>query len=175
MPALVACAMRSAWSSHPITSAPPANSALALARPEAPSPNTATFFPSNEVTGIMAEFSLSQLQRRQPGERQHDRDDPEADYDLRLRPSELLEVMMQRRHLEDALAGELERKHLHDHRHRFEHEQTADDGERDLVLGGDRDLADQPAERERAGIAHEDGGRRRVEPQQAEARADHRP
>ena len=50
MPACVACAMRAALSSQPITSAPPANSALALARPEAPSPNTATLRPANVVT-----------------------------------------------------------------------------------------------------------------------------
>ena len=42
-------------------------------------------------------------------ERQHDRDDPEADHDLRLGPAELLEMMMERRHAEHALAGELER------------------------------------------------------------------
>ena len=54
------------------------------------------------------------------------------------------------------------------------HEQAADDGQDDLVLGGDRDRADQPAQRQRAGVAHEDRGRRRVEPQEAEAGADHR-
>src|SRR5215471_6852615 len=174
MPAAPACAMRASLSSQPITSAPPANSALALARPEAPSPNTATLRPAKVVTGIMAAPS-PQLQRRQAGQRQHDRDDPEADDDLRLGPAELLEMVMQRRHLEHALAGEPEREHLHDHRHRLEHEQAADDGERDLVLGGDRDRADQAAERERAGVAHEDRGGRRVEPEEAQPRPDHRP
>ena len=81
--------------------------------------------------------------------------------------------MMDRRHLEDALAGELERHHLHDHRNRFQHEQAADDGEHDLVLGRDRHGADHAAERERAGVAHEDRRRRRVEPQEAEAGAEH--
>ena len=47
-------------------------------------------------------------------------------------------------------------------------------GEHDLVLGGDGDGAEHAADRERAGVAHEDRGRRRVEPQEAEARADHR-
>src|SRR5690349_3024636 len=174
MPACVACAMRASLSSQPMTSAPPANSALALARPDAPSPNTATLRPSNEVTGIIAALS-PQLERRQSGQRQHDRDDPEADHDLRLGPAELLEMVMQRRHLEHPLAGETERHHLHDHRHRLEHEQAADDGERDFVLGGDRDRADQAAERERAGVAHEDRGGRRVEPQEPKPGADHRP
>src|SRR5215813_1967523 len=48
--------MRASLSSQPITSAPPANSALALARPEAPSPNTATLRPAKDVTGIIGEF-----------------------------------------------------------------------------------------------------------------------
>ena len=73
-------------------------------------------------------------------------------------------MMVDRRHLEHALAGELERHHLHDDRHRFEHEQPADDRQHDLVLGRHRDGADHAAERERTGIAHEDRGRRRVEP-----------
>src|SRR5271167_5120481 len=103
-----------------MTSAPPARSALALTSPEPPSPNTATFLPVKVVTGITTK--LPQLQGREPSQRQHDRDDPEANDDLRLGPAELLEMMMDRRHLEDALAGELERHHLHDDRHRLEHE-----------------------------------------------------
>ena len=61
--------------------------------------------------------------------------------------------------------------HLDDHRNRLEHEQAADDAEHDLVLGHDRDGAEQAAERQRAGVAHEDRRRRRVEPQEAEAGA----
>ena len=87
-------------------------SALALARPEPPSPNTATFLPAKIVTGITTK--LPQLQGREPSQRQHDRDDPEANDDLRLGPAELLEVMVDRRHLEDALSGQLERHHLDD-------------------------------------------------------------
>src|SRR5215213_4802593 len=56
-----------------------------------------------------------QLQRGEAGERQHHRDDPEPDHDLRLGPALLLEMMMQRRHPEHAFAGQLERGHLHDH------------------------------------------------------------
>ena len=82
--------------------------------------------------------------------------------------------MVDRRHLEHAFAGELERHHLHDHRHRLQHEQAADDGEHDLVLDRHRHRAEHAAERQRAGVAHEDRGRRRVEPQEAEAGTDHR-
>src|SRR5450631_2528836 len=56
-----------------------------------------------------------QLQRGEAGQRQHHRDDPEPDHDLRLGPAQLLEMVVDRRHPEDALAGELERHHLHDH------------------------------------------------------------
>src|SRR6266436_1104919 len=63
-----------------------------------------------------------QLQGGEAGQRQHHRDDPEPDHDLRFGPALLFEMMMQRRHPEHALAGELERHHLHDHRYRFQHE-----------------------------------------------------
>ena len=42
------------------------------------------------------------------------------------------------------------------------------------MLGGDGDRAEHAAERQRAGVAHEDRRRRRVEPEEAEAGADHR-
>src|SRR4051794_5317672 len=91
-PALTACASRSAPSSPATTSAPPALNALHEASPEPPRPNTATVLQAKEVTGIMS----AQLQCRQPDQRQHHRDDPEADHDLRLGPAELLEMMMDR-------------------------------------------------------------------------------
>src|ERR1700761_6227762 len=127
-PACVAFATLSALSSAAITSAPPAFNAWQLARPEPPRPNTATVLPAKEVTGIMTSKS-AQLQGGEAGERQHDGDDPEADHDLRLGPAQLLEMMMDRRHPEDALAGELEGGDLHDDRHRFQHEQAADHGQ----------------------------------------------
>src|SRR5438067_1107551 len=51
--------------------------------------------------------SSPQLQRGQPGERKHHRDDPEPDHDLRLGPAELLEMVVDRRHPENAFAGKL--------------------------------------------------------------------
>src|SRR3954471_18478502 len=150
MPALVALTTDSALSSQPMTSAPPASSALALASPEPPRPKMATFFfPVKTVTGIMRRGCLKrdrrvgkgaaelprqmvlarapcprdagdaerkprghaslcppygvleqtrsadlpcptptspQLQRGESSEREHDRDDPEADHDLGLGP-----------------------------------------------------------------------------------------
>ncbi len=57
----------------------------------------------------------------EPGE------DPEADDHRGLRPARQLEVVVDRRHAEDAPAEEPEADHLQDHRHRLEHEQAADD------------------------------------------------
>src|SRR4051794_19498012 len=96
-PAASACATFLASSSKAVTWAPPASSACALASPEPPRPNSATLRPANVVIGIMPAprgLALAQFQGRQTGEREHDRDDPEADHDLRLGPAELLEVVM---------------------------------------------------------------------------------
>ena len=60
--------------------------------------------------------SSPQLQRRKSDHRQHEGDDPESHDDLRLRPSKLLKVMMDRRHAKHALAGKLERCDLHNDR-----------------------------------------------------------
>src|SRR6056297_1564871 len=59
---------------------------------------------------------LAQLQRRQSDHREDQRDDPEADDDLRFCPALVLVVVMDRCHQEDALAGALEIDHLNDHR-----------------------------------------------------------
>src|SRR5262249_41705852 len=53
MPALVALTTASALSSQPMTSAPPASSALALASPDPPRPKMAIFFPAKAVTAII--------------------------------------------------------------------------------------------------------------------------
>ena len=56
----------------------------------------------------------------------------------------------------------------------LEHEQAADDHQHELMVGGDRDRAERSAEREAAGVAHEDRGRRRVEPEEGQPGADDR-
>jgi hypothetical protein len=56
-----------------------------------------------------------------------------------------------------------------------QHEQAADDRQDDLVLGGHGDGAQRAAQRQRAGVAHEDLGRRRVVPEEAQAGADQGP
>ena len=86
----------------------------------------------------------------------------------------MLEMVVDRRHPEHALAGALVDEHLDDDRQRLEHEQAADDRQHELMVGRDRDRAERAAQREAAGVAHEDRRRRRVEPQEGEARADDR-
>src|SRR6185437_9157494 len=140
-------------SSQAMTRAPPAARARAAARPDRARPRTPTRDPLKEGTGIIAS---PQLQGGEPGKGQDRGDDPEADDDGRLLPALLLEMMVQRRHAEDAPAGQLEARHLDDDRHRLEDEEPADDGEHDLVLGDDADRADGAADREGAGVAHED-------------------
>src|SRR5882757_2415149 len=170
-PACTALATLSALSSPAMTSAPPSFRAWQLASPEPPSPNTATVLPAKEVTGIK---ESPQLQGGEAGQRQHHRDDPEPDHDLRFGPALLFEMVMQRRHPEHALTGELDRHQLHDHRDRFQHEQPADHRQHDLVLDRNRGRAEHATERERAGIAHEDRRRRRVEPEESQSGAEHR-
>src|SRR5665213_1985093 len=114
--------------------------------PLAPRPKTATFWPRKVVTGIMP--PSPQLQGGEANQREQHSDDPEANDDLRLGPPQRLEVVVDGRHLEDALAGELEGADLDDDRDGLEHEEAADDGEHDLLLGGDRNGAEQAAEGE---------------------------
>src|SRR5207244_2915663 len=89
-----------------------------------------------------------QLQRRQAEQRKDDGHDQEAGDDLWLAPPDQLEVMVNRRHLEHALARELEGRDLDDHRERFDDEDAADNRQEQLLLDEDRDRAERAAQRE---------------------------
>ena len=87
---------------------------------------------------------------------------------------DLLEMVVDRRHPEDALAGALVDK-------TWMITLIASTTNRPPMMPStiswrvdDRDRAERAAEREAAGIAHEDRRRRRVEPEEGEARADDR-
>ena len=86
----------------------------------------------------------------------------------------MLEVVVDGRHAEHAFAGEAERGDLNDHRDGFQHEQTADDGEDDFVLGCHGNRAECAAKRQRASVAHENLRRWRIEPQETQPSADQR-
>ena len=81
---------------------------------------------------------------------------------------------MQRRHLEDPLAGQLERPDLEDHGEGLEDEHTAHNRQQQFLLDENRNGSERAAERERPDIAHEDLRGIGVVPKEPEARADER-
>ena len=81
---------------------PAAFRARTVARPERASPSTTNDEPLRTARSIIRS---PQLQGGEAGHRQDGGDDPEADDDGRLGPALLLEMMVQRRHAEDAPAG----------------------------------------------------------------------
>src|SRR5471032_3029089 len=171
IPALAAALRVSSLSSQATQSTPPAMRARTVVRPERASPSTTYDDPWRKERLITPS---PELQGGEADHRQDGGDDPEAEDDGGLGPALLLEVMVQRCHAEDALAGPLEGQHLHDHRHGLEHEQPAHDRQHELMLDHDRSGAERAADRKRSGVAHEHHGRWRVEPQEAQARADQR-
>src|SRR5487761_1387186 len=152
-PARAAAVRRSRASSQATTLAPPFFSAVAAARPDRAKPSTAIVWLRNWLTSIIAS---PQLEGGQARDREDRGDDPEADDDRRFLPALLLEMVMERRHAEDAPAGKLKAHDLHDHRNGLEHEEAADDHQNELVLGDHGDDAKSGADRQRAGVAHED-------------------
>ena len=71
-------------------------------------------------------------------------------------------------------AGQFEAQHLQNDRDGFDHENAAHDHEEQFLFTTNRDDADHAADRERAGVAHENFRRMTVEPEKAEAGADER-
>src|SRR5258707_8348641 len=167
-PILAAVAREAVVSSQATQSIPAARRARTVARPERASPSTTNDEPLSTARSIIRS---PQFQGGETGHRQDGGDDPEAKDDGGLGPALLLEMMVQRRHAEDAPAGPFVGQDLDDHRYGLEHEQTADDGQHDLVLGDDGDRAQGAADGERAGVAHEHHGGRRVEPHEIKAPA----
>ena len=167
-------------SSSAVTWAPRWVRLSAAANPETPMPATTTRTPlpvarrgrgASSSVGHDAGDPLG-VEDAEPGGHADARDDPEPDHDGDLLPAEQLEVVVQRRHPEQPFAlGELEVADLQDHRQRLDHEQPAEQDEQELGAGQDREPGQRAAERERAGVAHEDLGRRGVPPQEAEAGA----
>src|SRR5687767_6603853 len=153
-----------------ITRAPLLASSFAAAMPLRAAPTTTTRRPST----VKSSTPSPPLQRRQTEQRKDDRQDEKTRDDLRLAPANQLEVMVDRRHLEDALAGQLEGCDLDDDRPRLHHEDAADDDEQQFLLDEDGDRAKRAAEGERADVTHEDFGGIRVVPEETEARADER-
>src|SRR5690242_16687816 len=83
-----------------------------LDSPVSPSPRTSTLRPSHSSPISFPRLALSQFESRQAEEHEHHRDDPEPHDDLVLLPALQFVVVVERRHAEDALAGEAEARHL---------------------------------------------------------------
>src|SRR3954464_2259500 len=83
-------------------------------------------------------------------------------------------MMMQWRHLEDALLAQFVAAYLQDHAHRLDHEHATDEGQQQFLLDDHRNRGDRAAERERAYVSHEYLSRMRVIPKEPDARANHR-
>src|ERR1044072_8903639 len=157
------------------TSAPRGARNRAEATALRPATMTRTFLPSSSIK------ALAQLQRRKAKQREEDRDDEEAEDDLRLLPSRHLEVVVQRRHLEEPLARpqtplrQLEEADLERQRQSLDDVDAADEHEDQLLLRQHADGADGAADGEAPHVAHEDLRGRRVVPEEPQTRPDHRP
>src|SRR5262245_49561141 len=126
------------------TCAPRRASSSAAAIPLRAAPTTTTRRPTTE--NASSATPSPQLQRCQTEQRKDDRRDQKACDDLGLAPSDQFEVVMQRRHLEHPLAGQLEGGDLDDHRQAFEHEDAADDRQQQFLLDEDRHGAERAAQ-----------------------------
>src|SRR6266513_2065919 len=83
-------------------------------------------------------------------------------------------MMVNRRHDEKPLASEFEAQHLHDHRDGFDYKNAANYDQEELLFTTDRDNAEDAADGQRSGVAHENLRRITVEPEKAQPRADKR-
>ncbi len=86
---------------------------------------------------------------------------PEAHDHRRLWPSEMLEVVVERRDLEDAPVEQAEARHLDDDRQRLGDEQPADQDQQQLGVRRQRQAREGCTDGERAGVTHEDRTRAR--------------
>src|ERR1700682_3457616 len=150
--AAVSAICGSGRSSVAVTRAPRAAANRAVATPVRASPTTSTCLPASSIPGLN---SLPQFQRRQGKQREDQRRDPEPHDNFRFAPSSQLEMMMQRGHAENTLPCQAERRHLQNHRKRFQHENAANKKQENFLLDGDRHHPDGPAERERSDVPHE--------------------
>ncbi len=81
-------------------------------------------------------------------------------------------MVVNRGHQEDALAGQLVITDLDHDRGGLDHEQAADDAQHQFMLGGHGHRTQGTAQGQRASVAHEDLGWRRVVPEEPHAPAD---
>src|SRR5688500_12930508 len=102
-------------------------------------PTTTTRRPRTEKS--VSPTPSPQLQCRQAEPRQDDGQNAKSGEHLWRAPPNELEVMMDGRHLEDTLTGELEGRDLNDDRRSLEYEHAPHDDEEELLLDENRDGA----------------------------------
>src|SRR5947208_1908630 len=101
---------------------------------------------------IIHHFLSPQLQSRETQQREQDRDDEEAEDDLRLLPARHLEVVVQRRHLKEPTPRaqpplrQLEERDLERHRQSLYDVEAADENQKQLLLRQHADGGDGTAE-----------------------------
>src|SRR5579875_3436465 len=135
--------------SETVTCAPRRRRKRAAANPDLPRPTTRTFLPLSSMVipnaGMRARtrsfsharLGLAKFQCRQCKECKYQGGDPEAHDHLGLGPADQLEMMMQRRHFEDALLTKFVTADLQNDRQRFQNKDAADEGEQQLLLDDD--------------------------------------
>ena len=135
---------------------------MQTASPVLPKPTTSTFFPFNSI--------LSQFQCCQAEKGEYDTQDPETNHDFLFRPTQKLEVMVERGHFEDPFSsGQPEIGDLQEDRERFQDKNAGYHEKKKLLLDHDGDGSDAPSQGQCAHIAHEKLGRMTVEPEKAQA------
>ena len=92
---------------------------------------------------------------------------------LRLRPSLEFEMVVHRRHAQDAFAGKPEGTHLHHHGHGFHDEDSSNDRPGELLAHDHRHSAQSRSQRQSPDITHEDLRGIAVEPEEAQPCASH--
>src|SRR5271157_5208372 len=146
----------SVLASETATRAPCFSRKRALATPDLPSPTTSTRLPLISIIDssatIVPRFSawLAQLQRGESKECKHQGGDPETHNHLGLTPAQQFEMVVNRRHLENALLAKLVGAHLEDLRQRLNHENAPDKWQQQLLLDDDSHGADRSPEGQRS-------------------------
>src|SRR4029453_10609658 len=122
---------------------------------------------------FVAENSSAQLQSRKTEERKKDRYYPETNHDLAFGPTAKFEVMMYRGNAKNSPAGELERRHLQDHRESLQYKHAPDHGKQEFLLDQHGHGSDRPAQRLGSHVTHEDLGWMSVVPEESHGSAHH--
>ena len=125
------------------------------------------------LRGVARGPGLTQFQCCECKQCKHEGADPETDDNFGFVPAQLLEMVVQRGHLEDTLFPQLVAADLEDDGDRFNDENSSDEGEQKLLADDDSDGADGPAEGKRTDVAHEDFSGVGVVPEKPNGSADH--